>query len=460
MSSVHKVKRIDGRRGLAMLLLLVLISRAQGQRAVEEKQSSPLLQAAATGGEIGDGKRGCTANCYQATTQMGGSGGVGTYYTFHVSGDPKVKIGGGSGSGGNGKTGALPIGNLAKDSSGNVYSASHEGGAHDCGVVFMVGQEGYQDIYDFKCGSDGSLPLGGVIFNGGSLYGTTSEGGKFKEGTAFELSVQGGVWNKTSLYDFCSLPSCSDGATPSSSLLIYNGNLYGTTSIGGGMGCGGSGCGTVFELTLNGQETVLYSFQGGSDGANPQAGLIFDSAGNLYGTTSIGGGTGCGGSGCGTVFKVGPNGQETVLYSFQGGSDGANPLAGLVFDGAGNLFGTASEGGIAGPCSNPGCGTVFELSVDGGFSVVYSFQGGSADGAMPEATLSFKSSKKAGYFFGTTTVGGGSGCTNGFGCGTVFELAPPSKHNAAWTEYVLIKFTGDKGDTPGSFPHSNVALPN
>jgi uncharacterized repeat protein (TIGR03803 family) len=124
------------------------------------------------------------------------------------------------------------------------------------------------------------------------------------------------------------------------------GNLYGTTYQGGGAGCNGAGCGTVFRVTPGGTETVLYSFAGGLDGAQPLAGVILDTQGNLYGTTYHGGGSGCGGNGCGTVFKVTPGGSETILYSFTGDTDGGLPLAGLVMDAQGSLFGTASIGGF------------------------------------------------------------------------------------------------------------------
>jgi uncharacterized repeat protein (TIGR03803 family) len=132
------------------------------------------------------------------------------------------------------------------------------------------------------------------------------------------------------------------------------GNLYGTAQFGGGTGCGGAGCGIVFKLAPDGTETVLHSFVGGGDGALPTASLITDKAENLYGTTQLGGGSGCGGNGCGTVFKLAPDGTETLLHSFKGASDGANPVAGLIPI-KGNLYGTAATGGAN------NLGTVFTL---------------------------------------------------------------------------------------------------
>jgi uncharacterized repeat protein (TIGR03803 family) len=161
----------------------------------------------------------------------------------------------------------------------------------------------------------------------------------------------------------------SDGAFPLAGLIADSaGNLYGTTVSGGTGGCSqGAGCGVVFKVSPSGTETVLYSFTGGSDGAFPEAGLIADRAGNLYGTTNRGGG-----SGGGVVFKLSSSGTETVLYSFTGGSDGRNPQAGLIADSAGNLYGTTEGGGS-------GNGVVFKLSLGGTETVLHSFTG--SDGA-------------------------------------------------------------------------------
>lgn len=196
------------------------------------------------------------------------------------------------------------------------------------------------------------------------------------------------------------------------------GDLYGITADGGGT----SHYGVVFKVEPNGKQTVLYRFTGGSDGAYPNS-LVRDSSGNLYGTTSAGGGTGCGGSGCGTVFSLTANGKETVLHSFAGGSDGINPNS-LVRDAEGNLYGTTSFGG-----SFEYFGTIFAVNKFGTESVLYGFTGG-ADGAYPAATLLLD---KTGEFYGTTHGGGA------YNYGAVFKL------NKFGKESVLYSFTGERG---------------
>ncbi len=191
-------------------------------------------------------------------------------------------------------------------------------------------------------GPDGALPDSGLIADSsGNLYGTTVEGGASGQGTVFKLSP-GGI--ETVLHSFTGFPS--DGAYPEAGLIAdSSGNLYGTTVDGGASGCfgvGGVGCGVVFKLSPGGTLTVLHSFTGGSDGATPVAGLIVDSSGNLYGTTPQGGVGSCT-RGCGVVFKLSPNGTETVLYSFTGGSDGSGPAGGLITDSSGNLYGHDSS---------------------------------------------------------------------------------------------------------------------
>ncbi len=280
-------------------------------------------------------------------------------------------------------------------------------------------------LYVFRHALDGHQPMSGLITDSaGNLYGTTQLGGK-NYGTVFRLAPDG---SETVLYSFA---GGSDGAGPLAGLIADSaGNLYGTTAKGGGAGCGGHGCGTVFKLTPDGTETVLYSFAGGNDGISPVAGLITDSAGNLYGTTQLGGK-----NHFGTVFKLAPDGTETVLYRFcfQGDpcTDGGSPYAGLIKDKAGNLYGTTAEGGTYSG------GTVFRLAPDGSETVLYSFARGS-DGAYPKAGLIADS---AGNLYGTTASGGGTGC-GGYGCGTVFKLAPEG------TETVLYAFTGNDGAYP------------
>jgi uncharacterized repeat protein (TIGR03803 family) len=199
-------------------------------------------------------------------------------------------------------------------------------------------------------------------------------------------------------------------------ILVFDaaGNLYGTG--GGGSGyCNLVGpCGVIFELSptpLGWTESVLHDFSG-LDGAFPSGGLILDATGNLYGTTKVGGGSGCGGAGCGVVFELSPTSSgwtETVLYTFTGGTDGGEPYGGLTSDGRGRLYGTASIGGSSSKCSS-GCGTVFTLSNTSNawnFSVLHSFTGGS-DGAEPSAALVIDST---GNLYGTAAAGGKASCT-------------------------------------------------
>ena len=313
-------------------------------------------------------------------------------------------------------------------------------------------------LYSFDNGNDGGYPFSGLTSDAaGNLYGTTLGD------TVFEVSPNGhGGWTETVLYTFCSQNNCTDGDQPYSTLILDSaGNLFGTTLAGGIPGCFGSGCGTVFELSPNGHggwtETVLYSFcsqNGCTDGANPYAGLIFDAAGNLYGTTPFGGnnGSGCNGFGeygCGTVFELSPAAgmgwTEAVLYAFPdyNGTDGFMPYAGLIMGGAGSLYGTTLFGGAYNE-GNGGGGTAFELSPTGGGAwsetKLYSFDNGS-DGSGPFAGLILDA---AGNLYGTTEVGG----TNGNG--TAFELS--STGGGSWTETVLYNFCSENGCLDGSLP--------
>jgi uncharacterized repeat protein (TIGR03803 family) len=208
------------------------------------------------------------------------------------------------------------------------------------------------------------------------------------------------------LYSFCAKSNCADGADPVGNLTPDGiGNFYGTTAAGGIVGglCQSFGCGTVFERTASGTLKILYNFSATPDGNNPMDGLVRDSKGNLYGTTAYGGNAGgvCGTDGCGTVFELVKSGAtytEKVLYAFTGGTDGANPGSGLVRDTRGNLYGTTLGGGGSGCSSGSGCGTVFKISAAGNEEVLYSFAG-NADGAMPSASLILDA---AGNLYGTT----------------------------------------------------------
>ena len=281
--------------------------------------------------------------------------------------------------------------------------------------LFAATQE--RVLYSFGNGKDGSLPFSGLIFDeAGNLYGTTFSGGDYGKGTVFELTPgTSGTWTETVLYSFCSASNCSDGSSPQASLIFDTvGNLYGTTAYGGSGNCI-PGCGTVFQLApgANGTwtETVLHTFEdNGEDGYYPLASLLFDAAGNLYGTT-YGGGA----HNVGTVFQLAPgeNGAwtEIILHSFSGnGEDGYYPLASLLFDAAGNLYGTSYYGGAY------GLGTVFQLApgANGKWTetVLHRF-GKGEDGSEPHAGLIFDA---AGNLYGSTADGGA------YNAGAVFQL--------------------------------------
>jgi uncharacterized repeat protein (TIGR03803 family) len=351
-----------------------------------------------------------------------------------------------------GDYGVNPTSALIADAAGNLYGTTSGGGAHGFGTVFELTPDktnGWKEIvlYSFKGGKDGLYPSGGLVWDaGGNLYGTTLEGGRMNEschdtngcGGVFELSPQaGGKWTELVLYRFTGCQK--DGCTPNGGVVFDDaGNLYGTTVNGGGMGCVPIGCGTVFQLTPTSggwQETIIHRFAGGTgDGANPSGGLIVDSAGDLFGTLFN-----FGEHLRGAVFQLTPTSsgwQATLIYNFLGGNDGAGPLANLALDSTINvLYGTTAFGG---PRNR---GTVFRLAPgDAGWteSVLHIFRG-DTDGSQPYGDVILAPS---GDLYGTTTMGGGT-CN----CGTVFRLTPASQ--GKWTEDVLHDFlSGTDGATP------------
>ena len=220
-------------------------------------------------------------------------------------------------------------------------------GLFGMGTVFKVAASGAETLLHSFAGADGKYPYGSLIRDSaGNIYGTTFGGGVSGKGTVFKLDTSG---KEPLLHSFT---GGRDGSHPYSGLVLdAAGNLYGTTYGGGAFTCGRTLCGTVFKLDATGHETVLHNFSGGTDGSGPCAGVVRDSAGNLYGTTLNGGSFNLG-----TVFKVDTRGKETVLWTFDGTTDGGNPFAGLVRDSAGNLYGTASSGGTS------FFGTVFKLT--------------------------------------------------------------------------------------------------
>jgi uncharacterized repeat protein (TIGR03803 family) len=359
---------------------------------------------------------------------------------------------------------------LIFDAAGNLYGTTAGGGNFTgycsqvgCGTVFELtpnGSGGWTEKVLYKFCSqigctDGSNPVGGLVMDAaGNLYGTTQYGGNFSSdcsfysahgcGTAFELTPNGsGGWTRTALYSFCPQgSSCGDGANPVAGLIFdCCGNLYGTASEGG------DEWGTVFALSPNGSggwsQHVVHYFGNGPDGAVPYAGLVFDAYGNLYGTTKYGGEYPCEGIGCGTVFVL-SGGSERVLHSFSdNGTDGYYPVASVITDGGGNVYGTTRVGGSSGQCGQNGCGTVFEVTPGGTETVLYNFSPtGDPDGDYPQAGVI---SDGAGDFYGTTFAGGGDNA------GTVFELYI---YYGRWTDSLLYNF-GWPG-TSGASPYAGL----
>jgi uncharacterized repeat protein (TIGR03803 family) len=275
----------------------------------------------------------------------------------------------------------------------------------------------YSVLYRFKgAPGDGYIPVAGLLNVKGTLYGTTFLGGANNDGIVFSITPSG---EETVLYSFKG--GSGDGENPYAGLLNVNGTLYGTTVSGGA-----NGDGTVFKLTTSGSETVLYSFKGGSgDGEDPYAGLL-NVKGTLYGTTGLGGT-----NADGTVFSITTSGAETLLYSFKGGSaDGEDPDAGLI-NVNGTFYGTTQKGGAHSD------GTVFSITPSGAETLLYSFKGGSGDGEDPYAGLL----NVKGTLYGTTQSGGASDD------GTVFEIT------TSGTETVLYSF---KGSSDGQYPYASL----
>ena len=375
--------------------------------------------------------------------------------------------------------GSLPVGAVVFDRAGNLYGATTEGGSSacnstaQCGTVYQLAPPAKQGdpwtetvLYVFKgnAAKDGATPAGGlVIDSAGNLYGTTAYGGtgdcvllgsKLGCGTVFELSPpknKGDAWTETVLYSF---PTAKQGYLPWGDLVFDSaGSLYGATEFGGGHGtnCGDAFyeyCGTVFELsppkTKGGRwrEKTLYGFKGGTDGANPNGGLVLDSKGTIYGTTYGGGnesGT-CGSGGCGTVFELtaAPAKHEelteTVLHRFKrDASDGGNPMGGLRLDDLGHLYGSTLNGG-------PGqYGTVFSLkssskgTEDWIETILHGFND-NQQGAGPSASLIFGASC---VLYGTTAI-----ATNTTAQGNVFRMRPPVAQGEAWSLSVVHTFIG------------------
>lgn len=334
---------------------------------------------------------------------------------------------------------------LVRDSAGNLYGTSVQGGIFGGGTVFQVNPAGVHTVlYDFTGGADGGEPYKGVTLDAqGNLYGTavTGGGGSCEGGcgVVYKLSNSGGSWNQTVIHTFTG----SDGSGPGSPVAIdKNGDVFGTTPTGGA-----NGIGVVYQLREDAgawKFRVIHTFTGGDDGGGGSASrLLIDAAGNLFGVCTVGGA-----NGFGTVFEMSQHQgqwQFTTLYAFKDSPDGALPYGGLVADRAGSLFGTTYYAGAN------DLGTIYQLTKINGVwteRVLYSFQGGS-DGGSPISTLV---ADAAGNLYGTTSEGGAAAC----GCGTIFKMSRDT--TGKWTETVAYRFPGTP--QPGFAYNGLVADPS
>lgn len=339
---------------------------------------------------------------------------------------------------------------LVRDVAGNLYGTTTAGGSYGSGIAFRLTQSGgswiLHKLYDFGAPGDSAVPYAPLVIGpDGALYGTASAGGNHNQGTVFRLTPPATFcrsvscpWIETVLHSF---GGSEDGAVPYGAVVFDGaGNLYGTTDYGGT-----DNGGVVFELTRTGAswtETLLHSFTGAPDGSGPMSGLAIDAAGNLYGTNT-GGGTDLGG----TVYQVtrtDSGWSETVLHSFDY-TQAAAPWGGLIVDRVGNLYGTTAYGG-------GNNGTVFEMSFVGGqwhFDTIYDLNVGPGGIGGPFGSLVMDG---AGNLYGTTLEGGLNGCGFGYGCGEIFELSPSS---GGWNFSSLYQF---RGDMDGEFPWDGLIL--
>lgn len=338
--------------------------------------------------------------------------------------------------------GASPYGGLVA-ANGVLYGTTLNGSSNfcsqscsnycylGCGTVFSINTSGGENvIYNFRGNfnnaHDGSWPFAGLTPLNGTFYGTTSSAGANAAGTVYTVNTAG---QESIVYSFAG--GSADGQGPEANLIAYNGKLYGTTVSGGGTGCGGSGCGIVFSVTTSGTESILHRFSGGNDGARLYA-PVTRLGKRFYGATLEGGGTACGGNGCGTIFELTNRGKEHVLYRFTGTADGAYPNGLTVNNGV--LYGTTEGGG------SRNSGTSFSITTSGTLTTLYSFKD-IPDGNLPGASLI----SHKGTFYGTT-VGGGTA-----GHGTVYAITP------AGSETVLYSFGGG---SDGADPQGPVYLFN
>jgi len=381
----------------------ILFSSALFSLGLSQAQTFTVLYTFAntTDGEQPDASlfRDAAGNLYGTTQYGGAKGGFGAVFQFDAKGKESVLH-----SFAGTPDAEDPYSGLTRDKAGNFYGTTLYGGTQGgFGTIFKLRPSGKETIlHSFAGTPDGEDPRSVLVRDAaGNLYGTTQYGGTMGGfGTIFKLDAKGKL---TLLHSFAGTP---DGEDPYSGLLRDQaGNLYGTTEYGGT----GGGFGTVFKLNAKGKLTLLHSFAGTPDGENPLAGLLRDAAGNLYGTTQYGGTNG----GYGTVFRLNAKGKLTLLHSFAGMPDGQNPYSRLIQDAAGNFYGTTFYGGTS------GYGTVFKLDTSRKLTILHSFND-APDGAHPIAGLILDS---AGNLYGTASDGGDLSC--GFsGCGTIFKITP------------------------------------
>ncbi len=327
--------------------------------------------------------------------------------------------------------GVNPYGGLTVDAQGNFYGTTAAGGTSNIGVVFKLDPSGQETVlHYFQGGKDGAVPYAGVTLDSaGNLYGTTYQGGTAKSGVVYRIDTNG---QETVIYTFTGQP---DGAKPYAGLILDgSGNMYGTTTEGGA-----ANRGTVFKIDPSGTETIIHSFKGGADGAAPYGGVVMDSAGNLFGTTSEGGT-----SNAGTVFKIDTAGGKEVVYNFNPATnyDGSGPHAGVILGRDGKLYGTTANGGL------DGGGTVFKVDQAGHETVIHRFPGNYLTGGDGKYPYSGLVQDSTGNFYGTTYDAGWGGA------GVIYKIDPAGK------ETILYNFVYDNslGGLGGAYPNAGVIL--
>jgi len=332
-------------------------------------------------------------------------------------------------------------GSVLVDATGNLFGTTTTGaGGLDSGIVFKIDSSGKESVlFNFDTFISGIFPTGSLVQDqSGNIYGV-AEGGPGGAGVVYRVSQQG---DQQVLFAFQGGLNNHTQKAPAGGLFLdKNGNIFGTAEFGTNLSCQ-LGCGTIFRLDSAGQMHILHTFTGDANGAQPVGPLVRDAAGNFYGVTKAGGNRSCPefdsfrGSGCGVVFKLSKTGQLTVLHTFNGGQDGALPQGGLLLDAAGNLFGTTASGG------NADRGTIFRIAKDGTFTVLHRFA--LKEAKNPNGGLV---ADAAGNLFGTAQLGGDQNL------GSVFELTPNGTlnvlHSFQGLEDGAVPFAGLTRDSAG-----------